>query len=359
MAKKKRGSRARAPIAQIRRSRVTARGKATRSATGRREARPKKPAPVSRRERVTGTSYIKGVGSRPASWFTDLPSHERRIETLQYLREAIAGRPGREDNTGGRREPGLRDIYPGFDAKDGYDLKKIKYWTRAQFKKVQDAAKYLHSLTGDPFRVVAPRNKKQRESLKHFTNQLEPKQRRYIVHVESPNSVVRFERGKPGSKFPTLVVRRPERFGGFGRMQYWLFVDYLDGQYPFVKEDFLEATENMLPDMPDWGFFSLWSQQNGVITIPQPKDALLEVIERFFREGESFGGDKESAARFVLQGWVLQGNEEDAERSYIGRLNRRASKPNRWRQRQLRLQRARAFGRPVVSRKKKQPRKKK
>lgn len=248
---------------------------------------------------------------------------------MRYLREAVGGRPADQRNSTRKREPGLRDIYSGFDLANGFDLRHPERWTRAMHDRVQDAAKVLRHLLSSPYAVKKPRNAQERKTLRYFTEQTIPNQKRFIVHTATADARVRLVREK-GKKQLTLQVRRPQRFGGFGEMRYWLFKEYL-GYAPQEPDDFIEATQRMLPDMPDWGYFSLWSQPNGVITIPQPKKSLLKVLARFFQEGESFGGDKLQNALDILQGWVLQGNEADAERVYIARQKRRASKPNRFR----------------------------
>lgn len=284
----------------------------------------------------------------PSAWYTDLPSAERRRAVLKYLREAVAGRAADQRNTDAKHEPGLRDIYPGFDPADGYDLRDIKQWTRAQHDKVQDAIKVVRQLLASPYRLVSPRDKQQRKTLEYFTQQYS--QRRYIVHVATPDARVKFfkERGK---KLPGVAIRRPQRFGGFGQLQFWMFPDYNGGVQPETAEEFVEATRAMIPDMPAWGYFSLWSRTNGVITIPQPRNSLVRVMQRFFDEGESFGGDKLDIAVDLLQGWVLQGNEEDANRVYAARQKRQRSKPNRWANQQYqKRQKQRAQQRAKVTR---------
>lgn len=281
----------------------------------------------------------------PANWYTDLPSADRRRAVLKYLREAVQGRAADQRNSDVKHEPGLRDIYPGFDVADGYDLRHIKSWTRAQHDRVQDAIKVVRQLLTSPYRVVKPRDKKQRFTLEHFTEQYG--QRRYIVHVATPDARVRLVREK-GRKHPTLQVRRPERFGGFGTLRIWMFADYNDGMSPETPEEFVSATQAMIPDMPAWGYFALWSRPNGVISIPQPRNSLVRVMQRFFLEGESFGGNKFENAVDILQGWVLQGNEDDAERVYIARQRRRVKKPNRWALKEQRIRKKQRAVRRVV-----------
>lgn len=252
-----------------------------------------------------------------------------RKQVLRYLREAIRGVP-RGEGPGGVRLPGLRDIYQGFSREDGYDLRHIQRWSLARVQRVQELAKELNHLTSVPFRVMTPRTRQQKQTLRSFTRQFEPTQRRYIVHVETRNYAVRFaRRGKQ------LEIFRPERFGGYGRMRFWMFADYL-GYQAETQDEFIEATTRMLPDMPDWGFFSLWGTY-GVMGTPQPKKSLLAVLAQYFSEGDSFSPEKmEEGLGAVLQGWVLQGDEEDHLRILDARTSRRRVQ-SRWQKKQRRL----------------------
>lgn len=220
-------------------------------------------------------------------------------------------------------------MFRGFTAAEGYDLRHIERWTQAQHDRVQSEIKELRQLLSSPYRLVTPRDRGQRSTLKNFTLQVDPRQKRFVVHVQSPQQRVSVRRQR-GHKHPGITIESAQRFGGFGQMQFWFFNDYNEGYSPETREEFIEATRAMLPDMPDWGYFALWSRTNGVITIPQPKNSLLRVISRFFDEGESFGGDKIEVATDILQGWVLQGNEADAEKVYIARQQRRTRKADRY-----------------------------
>lgn len=297
---------------------------------------PRKPAtpPVSRAKRR----------DTPADWYTslgaNLPTADRarkRREVLGYLTEAVRGRPGKPATTGGAREPGLRDIFKGFTAREGFDLRHPERWTKGMHDKVQGLAKYLHNLTSQPFKVVTPKTLAQRKTLRHFTAQEDPQQRAYVVHVPSPLYRVKLRKEKK-KKTVGLSLETPARFGGFGKLKYFLFRDYTaNGQPPVLPEDFYEATRRMQEQLPDWAYMSIWSQPHGIISSPQPRNSMVRKLQEWFTTGDSFGGEKFGVAQDILLGWVLQGTEEDAETTLRARLKRRRPR-NRWadRQRQLR-----------------------
>lgn len=310
MAKKKRKSAQRHPIARAKRK------------------------PVAKRPLYKESPRAAKRTPRPSEWYTSLGAGldpdaraAKRKATLRYLRDAIAGYPAPVERQGkGRRIPGLREMYPGFDV----DLKNLQSLTKKQHDRIQAEAKNLHYLTSAPFRAVKPRTPQQRSTLKHFTQQHVPGQKRFIVHTPSPRYAVKFSTIKRGKKKQSqLNIVTPQRFGGYGKLKFWFFKDYNGGEQPETADEFIQATINMLPDMPDWGYFSLWSQPNGIIGAPQPKNSLVRAFMQYFQEGDSFAGKQEEMSD-LLQAWVLQGDEDTAHRVYSARLQRRA-KSNRWR----------------------------
>jgi len=252
----------------------------------------------------------------------------KRREVIDNVRRALQGEAGSPDIVGtDGRIPGLRAVYQGFTAERGFDLRKVERWPKRRLEQVLEAARELRYLASTPFKIVKPKNKKQKRTLQHFTLQAHPRQKQYIVHVETPNYQVEF------STDEGLQIRK-----GRYKARLWLFADYNNDEQPSTQNEFIEATQRMLPDMPDWGYFSLWSSSTGVIGAPQPKESLIRALLQYFAEGDSFSPEKFDEIMDILQGWILQGDEEEAERVRQARQKRRAAR-NKWKEKQRKRRR--------------------
>lgn len=256
---------------------------------------------------------------KPQSWFVSLPKREQ-VNAVRLLREQVRD---------------LRQIFSGFDSKDGFDLRHPERWSEMARTYVDLHAKDLRKLWSrrDEQQVVKPRARNkalleaQRAALRLHTGQGLPNQRAWIVsaaaarklkvaYVPVPETPLAF-----GVKVPARLrveVRQSVK-GGYRLSQDFLFRELLGGYQPMNFASMAEATRALLPLMPDTvggkeAYYVLLSDSPaGVISTPAPKSLLIEKLLQWHEEYDtaSYVATHPDFAETII-GWRLQGARLEA-----------------------------------------------
>lgn len=261
-------------------------------------------------------STLGSQGPQP-HWLRMSPAE--RAKTKQYIKESLLGYT-RDD---GIHVPGVRRIYSGFEAGDGYDLRHIERWPASRLKSARTYAQSLNTLTGRPFKVLTPRSKKQKKSAQTFTGQNLARQKQFIVTVQDPkrdhavfrNNKVSIERDFAGG---TKTIK-----------QRYLFADYLERgeREPIGFAEMLVITKRMLPEMPDQirknsMYYTLTTRQYGPIGESVRHRDILELLEKYYHAYESRNNQHEGFAEQVI-GFTSVGNILSAKSYDAARENQR------------------------------------
>lgn len=268
---------------------------------------------------------VRGV--RPSSWWTNIRTHEARQLEAQTLREALLG----YTDSDGKKIPGLRKIYSGFDPANGFSLRDMSRWSVQKRNKVRDTFAYLKSTTvRRDFVVVKPKSKSQARALFKYTGSVDEssrhKLRRYVVHTESPKERIHvvkapvYEAGKwkEGYKVESRVqatarVRLQSRK--------YFFSDVL-GRNAHSFEEMKSVLKTMYDQLPE-GRYALFSAPHGIIGSTADKKMLPVLLTRY--ENEYGNIHHEGFAELVL-GFYWYGNERKWERDILARDKRKARK---------------------------------
>jgi hypothetical protein len=281
----------------------------------------------------------------PAAHWLDL-SVSKRAELKQYIRDGFNG----GIRSDGVSVPGVRRIYRGLFASDGFDLRHIERWSAAKLAKARNRIQSVNTLTSRPFAVIIPRSAKQKREAQKFTGQNLKDQKEFIAQVQIQNrDKAVFRGGKVGieRKFPS---------GSKTIKQRYLFRDYLRPNEslrqvleaedlpddaldaPTTFREMREVTKRMLLDMPakvygQSAYFALITSQYGPIgrTAGHGKvlDLLAEYFNRYDPGGTAFKGHEDFAEQiigFQMIGTFAQVSEYEIEKRRLREAKRARGK---------------------------------
>ena len=200
----------------------------------------------------------------------------QRERTKQYIKEGLQGylRPD------GVKIPGARNLFTGMDASNGYDLRHIERWSAQKLSSARQRVQAINTLTSRPFAVLIPRSKKQTHAAKNYTGQNIPKQKEFIVQVQSS------KRDKATFRNNQVVVEREFKSGAKQVEQRFLFRDHNNGKQPITFPGMRRATERMMKEMPERYrgakvYYTLITAQYGPIGRSIFKERLLEELSNY------------------------------------------------------------------------------
>jgi len=262
----------------------------------------------------------------PKAYWLDMSATER-AHTKEYIKAGLRG----YDREEGIHVPGVRRVYSGFSAADGYDLRHIERWSAAKLKSARRYIQQVSTYTSRPVAIITPRTAKQRRAAQNFTGE-NKKQKIYFVPVQLPtHDKVRFKNNK-------VVVERTFKGGSKQIKQRFLFRDYLEAgkRLPITFEEMHEFLDDMLPDMPEnwggqWAYYMLISTLHGPIGRSVPKSRISELLENYHQRYEKPGEQHEGFAEAVV-GFQMVGTALQAGKFQIEREHRSQRRPRKWRQ---------------------------
>jgi hypothetical protein len=270
----------------------------------------------------------------PAAWvieIRDLPTRRLRINQLRKTVQE------------------LRQIFTGFEAKDGYDARHPENWSLARAAKVKRYGVRLHNLKSVPYVITRPRSQAQREALLRHVAQPWPNQKAFIVHTPHPiNTVVDYVL-EPEISLPVFAVSLPlirkraaqlrvqlvkQIHGGESITQDFLFrevlgyqpgLTYRPGRNPW--EDIIEATRMMLPYMPsqtmsartgqmEEAWYTIISMPHDSIGASMRKSEILNLLQ------DDYAHYNQSFVALIL-GFRYQGDRWKAAMSPKSEMNER------------------------------------
>jgi len=211
----------------------------------------------------------------------------------------------------------------GFDAKNGYDLRKVKTWSPQKIKKVTRIAATLRELTRSPHDIKTAATPRSRRNLIQFTQQRIRGAKHFIVHKPSESSKVRLVHGR---------VEIEGRYAGgvVSRSRFFLLP-----RRPRVPDDILAMAREMRPEMPR-GFYVVLTAAHGDTGAPFERDKLIDHLRDYLvayevdAEGASTGfADTIIGFRFMstsLGGAKAQHQRTDQRRERQKELNRKRQK---------------------------------
>ncbi len=294
----------------------------------------------------------------PSKWFRTLVTAERaasvegddiaaglayrkRIAEAEYLKESIRI---------------ARKYVSGFEAKDGYDLRKVARLNPARLAKLRRVAPRIRQATASPFIAYRPRSKGARRALQRHTGLDDiPGLKTFPVHVPKP------ERAKvrvKGRKYKSLEITETIK-GRQHHDRFFYLSDYLKGEVvrvdkrgrksvrkynerpPETFEDILRVARRMIAHMPR-GYYVIETSSHGSIGIHMGRDDLLSSISSRYLGYDSLkpgGKDDRGLAGTIVGFRLVSSNLESANREYTERLTNR-----------VKLQRARTADRARRSR---------
>lgn len=99
--------------------------------------------------------------------------------------------------------PGLRSVVKGFEASDGYDLRRIDEWSPSQKRRVREYYKRMHGLLAQEKIVVRPRNKGNLDALQDaFHGDVPSKQFKVaFVPYTTPKGLPGAKKGAPKIRY--------------------------------------------------------------------------------------------------------------------------------------------------------------
>lgn len=273
-------------------------------------------------------------GTRPAAWWTNLSPGQRQY-WRGYLHSALVGYTDGQ----GRKIPGLRDLYKGFESSDGFDIRQIPFWPAALKNKVKDAAGSLHLITNNPFKVVEAKTQNRKAALIRFTGQApDPRHtpKKFAVPLSSTNQTVHFV---PDKKFGERAEIFQTAKGVRMRTRRYLFNE-ITGDQPQTFRKMIRVTRKLLDQLPKDGNFLFLTTQGTVGTLMY-RDFILDEMRHYFEAYENPATRKEFKRGFAgnLIGFEWHGDESEAERVFIDKENRKAARASRRRKERRRASR--------------------
>lgn len=222
------------------------------------------------------------------------------------------GFQGEERN--GIKIPGVRRVFTGYAADEGFDLRHIERWSAAKLSRARHDIAVIRTLSSRSFDVKTPVTRKQRKRLQTYTGQNRKTQKAYIVHV-SENQKIRFIKGQ----LTEVKVHAGKKERSFRRL--YLFEDYSDFK-PTTFEEMADVTMRMLPDMPDkikgrGVFYALNSISLGAIGNYVRKSRILDLLAEFHQRYDNSNMHKgfgEAINGFVMSGTEVQIKKQEAQK---------------------------------------------
>lgn len=276
---------------------------------------------------------------RPSTqpWVLDISDPSLRRQKVHQLREDVQA---------------LREVFTGFDATDGYDVRHPESWSAARVKRVQRYGIRLRALKASPHIIVRPRSEAQRIALLRHVAQPWPNMKAFVVHTPHPKGtsvryvleparLLPFHATKPAQLRVQLV--RPIH-GGRQYTRDFLFREIL-GYQPGLSgpggrfrrgrnpwDDMVYATRMLLPYLPDTAmsartrlpeeaWYTLISMPHDSIGGAIRKSELVNtLLQDYAHYSESFAG--------LILGFRYQGSRWKAAMSPKSEMHKR----ERWRQ---------------------------
>jgi hypothetical protein len=235
-----------------------------------------------------------------------------RARTKQYIKESLQG----YRRADGIDVPGLRKIYSGFTADNGFDLRHIERWPSSKMKSARKYIAQLNTLTGRSFQVLTPRTAKQKKAAKIFTGQDLQRQKKMIVAVQDA------KHDTPKFKNNQVVIERKFPSGTKQIEQRYLFRDYNNGIQPITFIEMRRVTKTMLPDMPEryrggWVYYTLLTVQYGSIGQSVPKKNIMDLLAEYHARYEK-ATQHQGFAETVI-GYNMVGSDGQAMKYQIER----------------------------------------
>lgn len=190
------------------------------------------------------------ASSRPARWYQALGKDKAKalIADQRLSRERLGDYltivRAKKLLTLSQQVRDLRKYMTGFDAKDGYDLRRPETWNKKRVETVERYGSYLHTLTASPHARVIVRSKKAKTALERFTGQVyagKHQARAYVVHDPHPDKL------KVSVNDDGQIVMEHKYKGVTTTERYFLFYDYGISPAAFVSvDDLIRATKKLL-----------------------------------------------------------------------------------------------------------------
>lgn len=221
-----------------------------------------------------------------------------------------------------------RRYFPGFDAENGWDLRKINKIPLREIEKVKAIRRDYTQMANEPHQIVRPKTKAAKAALVDYTGQ-SPKQKAYIVmkgkdaKVKLVKKTTKQKKGKPVTSTSVEVTRKVD--GGTIKERTFLFKDFIKKPV-FTYEQAEAALKKMVKHLPK-GHYVIVSRLHGNIVNHATKDKLIDHFEsNFYRYKSLEPNGKDSRGIFQdLVGVRLTGfTQDDANREYVERTSRRA-----------------------------------
>lgn len=269
-------------------------------------------------------------------WLRSIKTAATRRQKLNQLRDDVKA---------------LRQVFVGFEAKDGFDARRPERWSGARVAKAKRYGIRLRNLQAAPHVIVRPRTQEQRVALLRHVAQPWPNMKAFIIHtphpkgtrvryVKEPQRLLPFHVTKPAQLRVQLVKKIR---GGSQMTQDFLFREILGyqpglsgpggrfkkGRNPWA--DMLYATRMLLPYMPSWSMNAQTRKKEEAwyTVISMPHDSIgasirkSEILNTLREWSEQYLG---SFAGLIL-GFRFQGTRWKAAMSPRSEMNQR----ERWR----------------------------
>lgn len=276
------------------------------------------------RSSSTSPKAPRSGAPRPAAWWTSLSPGQRQY-WRGYLHSALVG----YTDSQGREIPGLRSLYSGFEASDGFDIRRIEFWPAHLKNKVREAAGSLHLITNNPFKVVEARTQKRKDALTRFTGQApdsKHKPKKFAVPLSSTAQTVHFV---PDKKFGERAEIFQTAKGVKMRTRRYLFNE-ITGDQPQTFRKMIKVTRTLIDQLPKEGNYLFLTTQGTVGTLMY-RDFILDEMRHYFEAYENPRTRIEHKKGFAgnLIGFEWHGDQSEAERVFIDKENRKASRVSR------------------------------
>lgn len=261
---------------------------------------------------------------RPQAWWTNLTPAQRQY-WRGYLHSALVGYTDAQ----GREIPGLRALYQGFEARDGFDIRNIAFWPAHLKNHLRDAAGALHLITNNPFKVVDARTPARKRALIRFTGQApapEHTPKKFAVPLSSNQQTVHFV---PDKKFGERAEIFQTAKGARLRTRRYLFNE-ITGDQPQTFKKMIKVTEKLLNQLPDSGNFMFLTTQGTIGTLMY-RDFILDEMRHYYEAYENPKTRVEDKKGFAgnLIGFEWHGDEIEAEHIYVEKEKRKAARTTR------------------------------
>lgn len=202
--------------------------------------------------RVIDSRFARGKGTKPGKSARSLAARKESEKLVKtYIKE-------------------LREVYSGYEAKDGYSLTGELRLHPSKLRKVIKEAQNLREMTQRPHLIVdQPKDTGERKELAKVTGMRGKHVKRHIVHVDDPKkSSVKFVDGK------VEIRTRVKGRATVADRYYWF------PHWPKSWDDIEHMTHSLLPTMPN-GYYVVMNSQHGDVGLGAHKSALLRVMQRW------------------------------------------------------------------------------